>query len=96
MADAIYVRVVDATTSEPIMATVTAMLGPDVVDVACSLEREDDGLCEVWAIGLLLAGRFDVRVEAEGYAPFSETVDVLPAECGPMSVMRRYELFPVP
>ena|SRR5688572_20756934 len=96
MADAIYVRVVDATTGEPIMATVSAMIGTDEVDVACSLEREEDDLCEVWAVGLLLAGRFDVTVESEGYAPFSETVEVLPGDCGPMSVMRRYELFPVP
>jgi hypothetical protein len=96
MADAIYVRVVDATTGEPIMATVTARLGTDEVDVACSLQREEDGLCEVWAVGLLLAGSFELTVEAEGYAPFAETVDVLPGDCGPMSVMRRYELFPVP
>lgn len=94
-ADALYMTVVDATTNEPVEATLSVMRDGMAVAPECLQRHATASPCELWSAGYQMSGTFDIAVAAPGYVEARQTVTVAWTPCGPDSQTLRIPLTPM-
>lgn len=95
-ADALYLTVVDATTSQPVDATLSIMRDGMAISPECIQRHSTTSPCELWAAGYQLSGTFEIVVAAPSYVEASETINVAWTPCGPDSQSHQFALEPAP
>ncbi len=95
-ADALYLTVVDATTAQPVDATLSLTRDGTHLTPECIQRHATASPCELWAAGYMTSGTFEIIVAAPGYVEARETVMVAWGACGPLSQSRTFALVASP